>query len=181
MSAYVVDRSHILFLIFAAESAASNQSAFRWFHAGQWHELKRNDTPRAVAVANMLWAECVKSVSHRYPSDKPDELPGPINENYLVTAKDFEIAPASWVTVSEPQIFKSLHCYEYQSCEHDGWKTSEAHAFCRALESATIRGLAGYEEAEWGPPLVKATKKSARAKAAAIIEDEMLLVPVELN
>ena len=44
---------------------------------------------------------------------------------------------------------KAIDCYEYQSCEHPGWRDSGAKAFCERLRSALIGAMHGYEEAEW--------------------------------
>jgi len=42
-----------------------------------------------------------------------------------------------------------ISCYEYQSCEHPEWRTSEARAICEALRKLAIRNLPGYDEAPW--------------------------------
>jgi len=52
-------------------------------------------------------------------------------------------------TWSAVELIKALHCYEYQSCEHPGWRTSQAHSFCRALERRLIGELPGYDDAPW--------------------------------
>jgi hypothetical protein len=44
---------------------------------------------------------------------------------------------------------KAISCYEYQSCEHPGWRKSEAHAFCEALRDMAIGCLPGYDDAPW--------------------------------
>jgi hypothetical protein len=42
-----------------------------------------------------------------------------------------------------------IACFEYQACEHPGWGTSEAHAFCGALRMKLIHCLPGYPAAPW--------------------------------
>lgn len=44
---------------------------------------------------------------------------------------------------------KLLHCYEYQSCEHEGWEESQAHRFARDLSRYLVAELPGYEDAPW--------------------------------
>ncbi len=44
-------------------------------------------------------------------------------------------------------VLKAIACYEYQSREHPGWKTSEAKRFCDALAAHTLRHLPGWEKA----------------------------------
>jgi hypothetical protein len=48
-----------------------------------------------------------------------------------------------------PELLNAVHCYEYQACEHPGWETSEAHAFCKALERRLISKLPGYNDGPW--------------------------------
>lgn len=114
-------------------------------------QLACNDYKRAAEVANMLWQECIKSVSYRYPGETTETLPGVIGENYQITEADFD-GPLFDADFSPVQVLKSIACYSYQSCEHDEWEDSEAFAFCRALEKHAIAILPGYEEAEWGAP-----------------------------
>jgi hypothetical protein len=47
-------------------------------------------------------------------------------------------------------LIKAIHCYEYQSCEHDEWEKSKAADYCTALESMLVHELPGYDAAPWG-------------------------------
>jgi hypothetical protein len=151
MSAYIVEKHHITFLIAAALSRriCSHGETFRWYHNGQSHELPGGDYKRAAEVANMLWRENIISVGERYPNESSARLPGPRNETFLVEPHDigrlFEV-------IDPVQVLKSCSCYEYQSCEHDGWETSEALSFIAALRSRSISVLPGYDAAIWGAP-----------------------------
>lgn len=51
---------------------------------------------------------------------------------------------------------------EYQSCEHPGWRESEAARFCDALRSHLIARLPGMDEAPWE----WTAEKVAQARAA---------------
>jgi len=146
MSAFIVSRKHIAYLIDAAEVLGSRRhSPFTWFHDGIWHTLGQDhDTPERIGQA--LWCTNVASVLHRYPRDTPATAPGPIGETYYY-GKHRPAAHADWKMV---QILKACHCYEYQSCEHPEWETSEAHAILAAIESAAVRALPGYDDAPWG-------------------------------
>lgn len=154
MSAYVVDREHIAYLIDAAQEIARDYgSPFRWRvmtsdGMGVLH-LPYGDDDRCAQVAQELWAENVKSVSYRYPNDAPGDLPGPID------AYPYEYGAHSeryWGPWSVAQVFKSIHCYEYQTCEHPEWEASSAIAFVRALADAWSSRVPGYDAAEWGAP-----------------------------
>jgi hypothetical protein len=164
MSAYIVDRQHILYLVRAAMSHRLNpsHSHARWIwnrnrEAGTYEsgELMCNDYEHAAQVANMLWRENIKSVSHRYPHESSETLPGPINEQFVIEPTDIH---CMWETFDPVQVLKALACYEYQSCEHPEWEDSEAFAFCKSLEKSAICVLPGYEEAEWGAPKTAAEK-----------------------
>lgn len=153
MSAYICDREHIRYLVSAAMSRWLNPSPgdrLAWYwgeNNGQSAKLYAGDYKEAARVGQMLWDENVRSVSYRYPDDKPTELPGPCDDVPLYgdhVAWQGEVRPV--------QVLKSISCFEYQSCEHPEWKTSEAFAFCRALESAAIYALDGYDDAAWGAP-----------------------------
>ena len=149
MSAYIVDREHIEYLITAAMSNAINgfQSEMHWWHNGESHSLPKRGRDRAQEVGQMLWNENIASVSHRYPRDTVGKWPGPVDENYI-----FEHHEHHYVSINAVDVLKAIRCYTYQSCEHDGWETSEAKAFTDSLTSRAISSLPGYDDAEWGAP-----------------------------
>jgi hypothetical protein len=84
----------------------------------------------------MLLRENQLSVNYRY------------RENGIENIYFFEESLTT-ETIDPVVILKAIACYEYQSCEHPGWTTSEAHAFCEALRRRMIHHLPGYEEAPW--------------------------------
>lgn len=151
MSAYIVDRDHIRYLVSAA--VRLDRDALRWFHANVWHELPTRDRERASQVGQMLWDENIRSIEGRYPGTKgkPDRMPGKSDDGMLV----YSHASGDWPGPIDPvQVLKSCNCYEYQSCEHEEWSASEAHAFIEALRARAVRTLPGYEAAAWGAPKV---------------------------
>jgi hypothetical protein len=116
-------------------------------------------------MGQQLVDECVKSVTHRYPNDNVDagELPGPTDPYYLkpyvfepVTRPGvFTIGAAGLTVAIEPlvslaELAKGVACYEYQSCEHDEWESSQAHAICESLTSHILHSLPGFDKAPWG-------------------------------
>jgi hypothetical protein len=73
-------------------------------------------------VAQMLHDENIASLAARYGADERKsrrEVSGSIPAQY------FQLHPLA--------IVKLIHCYQYQACEHAGWKESEA---CKATEAA---------------------------------------------
>lgn len=103
----------------------------------------------ADEVGRMLWGECARSVMYRYP-DIADggDWPGPADfETEQVMGYTFQRLPG---VVDPVVVLKALSCYEYQSCEHPEWRSSEAWQFCNALRDAMVDKLPGYEKAPWG-------------------------------
>lgn len=122
MSAWIVSKKHIDLLVTAALSAKYMTAAG-----------PVGDDPSALGL--MLWRENHFSVNSRYNETR-------MPEGYKFTRFPGKIDPVV--------VLKQIACYEYQSCEHDGWKTSDAFKFCQALTSEMINALPGYEAAPWG-------------------------------
>lgn len=159
MSAYVVDRHHIVYLVEAAMSRTITTSPpFTWWHGDnpnpdqRHHRLDGDDLDEWERVTNMLWQENIKSVQCRYPDtyNNPQDMPGPIDEDFRITQQDHRFC--LWDRFDPVQVLKACNCYRYQSCEHPAWESSEAHAFIQSLKSHAISSLPGYENAEWGAP-----------------------------
>lgn len=164
MSAYVVSREHIDLMVAAGLGAVSDGRAIspdhawndlRWFAVDPSDEdwsyedaVRKLDHTNADTVGSMLWTENVCSVSHRYPGDDSSSRPGPVSEDIDGEAIDYVFrSPAYRPTPVE--VLKAIRCYEYQSCEHDGWRKSEAKAFCESLTLEMIHRLPGYDAAPW--------------------------------
>jgi hypothetical protein len=137
MSAWLVERAHIAYLIDAAWSLGLRHGGCYYFHDRSTHKL---DDLTASAVGQTLWATCAASVNHRY-SHHP--------ERAEVVYGEHRYHPQH---VDPVQFLKSIACYEYQSCERDDWEASEAKALCESMRSLAISSLPGYDAAEWGAP-----------------------------
>lgn len=145
MSAFIVSKEHIDYLVHAALAVNATWRGFSYFHEGTWHKV---DHKTADATGRMLWAENVASVSHRYWGAEPDELPGPVGVDRETIAM-YTCPPLSQKRFNPVVALKAIDCLDYQSCEHDGWKTSAAFAFCDYLRGALISMLPGYDDAPW--------------------------------
>jgi hypothetical protein len=157
MSAYVVDKRHIDFLVSAALQAyppgqPGSTHRLSWWrvdgsgeYAG-WREINPN-AEHMTDDGQMLVSENVASVHHRYPDDDADagELPGPCDAYYMGPYV-FE-DPRREVTPGA--VFRAIDCLDYQSCEHDEWRSSEAYAFLGALRKAWCDRVADAEHATW--------------------------------
>jgi hypothetical protein len=112
MSAYVVDKETIDTLI----SAALRAKLFG-----------RNE---ATEKGQMLWRENVTSVSYRY------NLPTRDATELAQYERDVEAYEFAHYDVTGPKIVDAIDCLDYQSCEHEGWHTSAAHALLQAIAHA---------------------------------------------
>ena len=125
-----------------------------YYHDGQSHRV---DASNADEVGQMLIDENIASVGARYQDTGITDLPGGDPMAYLSTYTypvQFlgrgMIQVVTDVRIPTPiEVLKALSCYEYQSCEHDTWEASAAHAFCEALRHVTISRLPGCEAAPW--------------------------------
>jgi hypothetical protein len=147
MSAFEVDKTHIDVLVSAA-LIRRHGDTLSWYHGEipgtQPGEMLpgRDDYLAALKKAKrevtrenagmwgaLLVAENRRSVNWRYEEDE-------IEEPYEFTEYAGTFNPVA--------VLSAISCYEYQSCEHPGWKTSEARSFCEALHAQMVRMLPGY-------------------------------------
>ncbi len=140
MSAFVVGKEHINAMLIAAVSVRYGMS---WVHNGEYHKLSHDMLDR---VGQMLLDENVASVLYRYEDCTIAKLPGKTNAEWLIP---FAYSPIVRRVPTALEAIKLVSCYTYQSCEHPGWETSEAKAFCDALVANLICQLPGYSEASW--------------------------------
>lgn len=147
MSAFEVDATHIDVMVSAALQRIHGDR-LTWYHGldaetepgealpsrGDYLEnlrkARREVTPENAGMwGALLVAENRRSVNHRYAEDE-------IEEPYEFTEYTGHFDPV--------KMLGAINCYEYQACEHPGWKTSEARAFCEALRDRMIHALPGY-------------------------------------
>jgi hypothetical protein len=134
MSAFIVSKGHIDYMVSAAELDESLLSDL-----AEWGVVGPDD------IGAMLLQENIASVSYRYHGEDLESLPGPIQKT---RPEEYRFrAPGRFNVVVA---LKQIHCYQYQSCEHPGWDESMAKRVCDRLQAGIIRRLPGYEEAPWG-------------------------------
>lgn len=143
MSAYVVDKAHINAMVqFGLLHIPQYHGPLSWRYNGMARYLTRETSN---TVGQMLLDENIQSVRYRYQDSAITDLPGRTDAEYLLP---FEAYPIYNLPTSV-EALKLIACYEYQSCEHPEWPTSEAFAFCEALRDQAINTLEGYDEAPW--------------------------------
>jgi hypothetical protein len=152
MSAFVVDPTHIDVILSTAIRGPNGVAPYPgWWTPPYTDELLPGTSgplraEDADLAGEVLLAECIASVSFRYPDSGPGALPGPIP---TPNPPDYEWAGyAQGLTAIEA--CKAIDCYEYQSCEHPGWGESGSRSFCERLRHILVGAMAGYEDAPWG-------------------------------
>lgn len=104
------------------------------------------DTEDWTAIGRALIAENIASLRARYPSDWQEMVDVDVNA-YTYEHNAHFIGYTKNLAIT---VIKLIDCYEYQSCEHDGWEESWAHRFCEYVVSAATSQIPGYDDAPWG-------------------------------
>lgn len=151
MSAYIVDKNHILYLL-AAMSSMGHETGFSYFYISRRERVTVNihDSAELAEIGNLLWRENMVSIAHRYSDRSSATWPGPIGGDFQILPED--IGCNCWDNINPAQVIKSCDCLEHQSCEHDSWVTSETHDVIQALRQMAWHSLPGYDAAIWGAP-----------------------------
>ncbi len=149
MSAFVVGRTHIAYLVAAAMSRRLNPcgGSFTWWHASERKHYTlnagatgypgaRTNIESPEAVGQMLWSENILSVLGRYPQCDTETMPGPGDDETFDYHEHVTPRIGYETRIDPAQVWQAVRCLAYQSCEHAGWETSNAKAFCDALEQA---------------------------------------------
>lgn len=161
MSAFVVGGQHIQYLVEARlrfNRLSGSERICSWegevfcfeltgypHHHSCFNRWYRMTHISPSLLGQILWEENIKSVQYRYGRASRDNLPGSIGESF-----EYEHVPMRRQGRFSPvQVIKACHCYEYQSCEHPGWRRSLAAAFINELMRNAHHGLPGFEEALW--------------------------------
>lgn len=163
MSAYVVDPEHISYLL----QAAIERNRPYGVYYGPYEPDNRIGYHNANRIGAELLAENIASVNHRYPDCALDDLPGPIP---TPSAADFQYRHSQYVNLDPVNVLKAISGYEYQSCEHPAWETSNAKEFCDRLRHAMIDRLPGYDESPYWSvtrEMAQPTRDELRARVAA--------------
>lgn len=149
MSAFICGPDHFKVLaIFAATRGKYGLNVDPRYVEGLARLEQYGETELASAYADVLYAENIRSVLHRYPDDDEESAPGPIKKpaHIVVTAHDRRAAKYKLPAVS---LLKMCDCLEYQSCETSDWDATPAYRLLNAIRKASIHALPGYDDAPW--------------------------------
>ena len=144
MSAWTVSKTHIDVLVRGLIEAGG------YHHRGVWVDVGEDN---ASEVGQMLWRENFRSVNYRYNERKstpPYSYKTP--EKFITTSQLWE--NVKWLEeqshIDRALLAKQLHCYNYQSCEHEAYYKSRAYSAVLYLGYRAASHVEGYDEAEWG-------------------------------
>lgn len=89
-------------------------------------------------IGRELWRENVKSIHHRYPdtAQTDDCYPGTYEGWRADDADRYEYQVPADSSQELPLLLNSLASYDYQTCEHLGYRTSRAHDWVVLLRDA---------------------------------------------
>lgn len=130
MSAFIVSSDHVAVIV--NSGLVDCHDPLTWYFGNPQRSGKLDHT-NAEEIGQMLWEENHRSVNFRYREQ----------------AETLEYRHVFHVTRPGIEALKLIHSYEYQSCEHDGWESSEAKAFCDYLARRLINRLPEYQAAKW--------------------------------
>lgn len=166
MSAFMVGREHISYIVSTLQKCAMGRYGFSYYYddgkEGRHNKVDGYELDQLSALGQMLWDANLKSINARYPDTvgKPENVPGLIGETYIYSHSH----PWRIDEISLVQAFKAIGCLRYQSCEYDSWEKSEACRLLECLESALIKMLPGYDDAQW--EILKRPSNSRKVKEA---------------
>ena len=147
MSAFIVSREHIHYLVEAARTLPSRNlqgGTLHWYFGRESRNLRAGECEKELELGQTLWDENIRSVLACYQGETRKTAPGPVGESFVYDKHSYSIR-----CVDPVQVLKACDGYTYQSCEHEGWEFSEAHAIIEAIRHAAIHALPGYDEAQW--------------------------------
>jgi hypothetical protein len=143
MSAYVVEKNHIGYLVDAAYFLGVH-----YHYQGEWRRVINLER---YALGQILWDENVKSVQYRYDETDRNNLPCACAD-----APDFifDLPANTWPEEDYYlQVIQSCRCYDYQACEHSCYRESEAKAIIDAIQTDAVSKLLNQnDDLIWGCP-----------------------------
>lgn len=152
MSAFIVSPTHIDVLLSVAMHGPSDRAVagnLGWTPPYVNELLSEQSGPLTLELCSntgtALLAECLASVSYRYPDLGAGELPGPLPTPVAGQYEFTDFGPCA--TIAET--CKAIDCFEYQSCEHPAWSGSGSERFCARLREGLTAALPGAAQAPW--------------------------------
>ncbi|PQM45269.1 hypothetical protein C1Y40_04593 [Mycobacterium talmoniae] len=134
MSAFVVHPEHLHVLLWTSQQH-SHRGPLRWCF-GNPSDVVELQPENVDEVGQMLLDANIDSVDYLY--------------NETGRRDTYHYRRPQHTGWSIPELLNVLHCYVHQACERPQWSTSQAKAFCDALQQRLISQLPGYSDGPWG-------------------------------
>ena len=93
-------------------------------------------------LGRVLWAENVKSLRHRYPTDRDEHRAFDREVSAYIFTPYHGLKPGP--------IGRLAEFYEYHTCEHPEWRASDAFFALCGLRVELLNRLPGVDDAPWG-------------------------------
>jgi len=137
MSCFIVSNNHIN-LISIAELA-------QFSYDGKTVEYYPT-SEEVLELSKKLLTENVNSWNFRYPdhTENSEDCHGSLE---LLSNGDIRKLIKKYPPLA---IISQIHCFEYQSCEHDEWESSDVKKLCGKLVNRLVRYIEGYNDVQWG-------------------------------
>jgi len=103
-----------------------------------------NQLHNARLFAKTLAEGNLRSLNVRYGDD-------PVDDIYIDNAMD-RAEHYVFNLPSRPPVFwlKQANCLNYQSCEPEDWRETQAYSLCEQIIAHAIRSIPGYDDEPWG-------------------------------
>lgn len=147
MSAYVVD-DHVLDYILTF--FATPNSSYYLPSAGT--RIDARTVTELTAIGQTLLNENYRSVNRRYRWHRPA---------HVYSFRRHRLAMTGHRNTIALQVLSACACLDYQSCETNDWRQTDAHAILEQIKDRAINALAGYDAAKWGAPEHPAARSAA--------------------
>lgn len=138
MSAWLVSQTHVRALVTAASELRNHQFVHNLGLSEDLNELGKE-----------IWRENIRSLRARY-GDDPDDAWDPAPEGFSFAE----------VHVSDFELVKACHCFDYQACETDDYHETPVAKLVKEIKRCALGRLAltddecsvtlAYDDAPWG-------------------------------
>jgi hypothetical protein len=115
-----------------------------YLYRDKYNKLELSEIASTLAKAN------IESIKTRYK-----DLAGKEANSFIsnINSNDEYISLCQSLTdnyaTNPVQIIKLAHSFEYQSCEYDGWKTSQAKEILDSIVETATHNIPDYDSAKW--------------------------------
>lgn len=134
MSEFVVDNEHLHVLIWAATITPD------------YHHVPLSWTYGNPSHRNHIHPDNLTEIGQMLLDANTDAVNYARDEHGAHTYTNRPPLHTTWTPI---EILNALHAFEYQCTAHPDWPTSQAHAFCDALQQRLLDRIPDYHHGPW--------------------------------